>query len=270
MLDIELQQNTSSESMEGEEISMFSQMTMDFRVDSIEPGGLIHMSVRYSNLLFSMLAHGMSLDINSGRNDNQVLSDLIDSIRQATFHLTMTASGELQSLEGMTSLFQSLAFYPARDPNELDVTLKTLDEAYGPNAFRSMFNLFITFYPTVQPIKNWTKDITYYFNTKPVKMVNRYFLTRATEELVIIQGMGMLNSMKGFRESTSWGEVESAVSGTQTYDYQIDRETGWLRQCVSRQRVLIETTIIRSSNLPQGLKIPSYTETVFEVKGKIL
>ena len=79
--------------------------------------------------------------------------------------------------------------------------------------------------------------------------------------------MGMLNSMKEFEETTSMGEVKSAVSGSQTYDFQMDPESGWLRRCVSRQRVMIETTIVKSSYLPARLKIPSYTETVFEVNG---
>ena len=47
----------------------------------------------------------------------------------------------------------------------------------------------------------------------------------------------------------------------------MDIETGWLKQCVSRQRLVIETTIIKDPYLPEGLKIPSFTETLFEVKG---
>ena len=63
------------------------------------------------------------------------------------------------------------------------------------------------------------------------------------------------------------GEVRSVVSGSQTYDFQMDPESGWIKRCVSRQRVMIETTIVKSSYLPEGLKIPSYTETSFEVSG---
>ena len=81
--------------------------------------------------------------------------------------------------------------------------------------------------------------------------------------------MGMLNSMGDFSETVSLGLVKSSVSGSQTYDYQIDPESGWLKKCVSRQRVLIETTVVKSSHLPEGLKIPSYTETVFDVKGSV-
>jgi hypothetical protein len=255
--------------MESEEISMSSHMTLEFRVDSVQPDGAIHATVDYSDLSLSVLAPGLSLDLNSARGSSRLLSDLIDSIQHADFHLVMTPSGELISLTGMSGLFSSLSSYPTGDPRELDVILRTLDEAYGYNAFRSIYSLFVAFYPTVQPIKNWTRDVTYYFNTKPVLMVNRYFLTRTGGELLVIQGLGMLDSKEGNIENTTWGQVESKVSGTQTYDYQVDAATGWLRRCISRQRVLIETTILHGTNLPTGLKIPSYTETVFEVNGTI-
>jgi hypothetical protein len=87
---------------------------------------------------------------------------------------------------------------------------------------------------------------------------------------MIIQGMGMINARQNFREKTDLGEVESAVSGSQTYDFQMDRNSGWMKQCVSRQRILIETTILESRYLPTGLKIPSYTETIFEISGSML
>ena len=269
LLDIDVQQNTRSESVNSEEISMYSRIKLEFRVDSVDASGLIHLSVRYKELLLSMLAPGLDMDINSENGSNPILSNLMDTLQLGHFYISMNKSGELKALEGLTSIFQSMAAYPAKDTNELEVILSTLDEAYGPNAFRSLFNLFVSYYPTVQPISNWTRDITYYFNTKPVQMVNRYSFTRSTEELVIIQGMGMLNSNREFAETISMGEVKSAVSGSQTYDYQADRETGWLKKCVSRQRVLIETTIVKSSYLPEGLRIPSYTETVFEVTGSI-
>ena len=80
----------------------------------------------------------------------------------------------------------------------------------------------------------------------------------------------MISVGKSYREHTDLGEVESTVSGSQTYDFQMDRSSGWLKQCVSRQRVLIETTILDSPYLPKGLKIPSYTETDFEIRGSRL
>jgi hypothetical protein len=214
-----------------------------------------------------MLAPGMGIDINSESGKNPVLSSLLDSLENKWFNISMDESGELNSLKGLNTIFEEIASYPQSDSQQIELTLGTMHEAYGPDAFQSLFNLFMSIYPAVQPIANWTRDHIYYFNTKPVKIENRYYLTKTNGELVTIQGMGMISSIEEFTETIPLGEVTSSVSGTQTYDFHTDATSGWLKKCISRQRLMIETTIIKSDQLPAGLKIPSYTETYFEVKG---
>lgn len=266
-LETDLQQNTHSESIDSEEISFYNLTRIEFSVDSIDRANQIYMSVRYRDLLISMLAPRLDIDISSASGKNRMLTEMVDMLEQSFFHMVMTPRGELVSLEGLDDIFAPLASLPVADTTKQQVILKTLKEAYGPDAFKSLYSLFVWIYPVIHPMTNWTNDITYYFNTKAVKIVNRYYLTKSTDDIVVIQGVGMLNAMKEFYETTGMGEVKSAVSGSQTYDFQMDLETGWLKRCISRQRVMIETTILKSSYLPSGLRIPSYTETVFEVTG---
>ena len=207
------------------------------------------------------------IDINSGSGRDPLLSEMVNNLEKKTFHLVMSSNGELRETEGLDSLFSNLASYPVSDTLEQLVILHTLDEVYGPDSFRSLFNLFFWVYPVIYPMTNWTNDMTYYFNTKPVNMTNRFSLAKTSEEGLVIQGLGVLNAQKEFKETTNMGEVTSSVSGNQTYDFQMDIESGWLKKCVSRQQIKIETTIVKSEYLPAGLKIPSFTETVFEVKG---
>lgn len=266
-LNIDLQQTTRSESMDREEISLYSLTNIELSVDSIDEMNQFHFTVRYNDLLLSMLAPGMNIDINSGTGKDSMLSAMMDALEMEAFYIVIDKTGELRSLEGLDSIFESLSLFPASDTNQHRVIIKTLEEVYGPDSFKSQFSLFVTVYPVLESMTNWTSDILYYFNTKPVWILNRYNLSRTTESSVTIQGLGMLNATKEFKETTNMGEVKSAVSGSQTYDFQMDPESGWIKRCVSRQRILVETTILKSSYLPAGLKIPSYTETVFEVKG---
>jgi hypothetical protein len=266
-LQIDLQQTTRSEAMDRDEISLYSLTNLELKVDSIDMINQFHMTVRYKDLLISMLAPGMNIDINSDSGKDTLLSAMVDALENEEFHIVMDNTGELRLLDGLDHIFKSLSSFPVSDTNQHRVILKTLEEVYGPDSFKSQYSLFVTVYPVLETMTNWTNDILYYFNTKPVWILNRYSLARHTENTLIIQGMGMLNTTKEFEEKTSMGEVRSTVSGSQTYDFQMDPESGWIKKCVSRQRTLIETTIVKSSYLPTGLKIPSYTETVFEVKG---
>jgi hypothetical protein len=267
MLEIDLQQETHSETMDSEEISFYSLTEMIFRVDSTDAFNNYCLSVQYKDLMISMLAPQLDVDISSGSGKNRMLTQMVDLLEEQPFYLIMSPVGELKELNGLDALFLSLEAQPTADTAEQKVILNTLNEAYGPDAFRSLFNLFMWIYPVISPMNNWTNDITYYFNTKPVRVANRYFLSKTTDEFLVIQGLGVLNASKEFLETTSMGEVKSSVSGNQTYDFQVDRESGWLRRCVSRQRVMVETTILKSEYFPPGLKIPSYAETMFEVKG---
>jgi len=267
LLEIDLQQSTHSESMDREEISFYTLTKLVFTVDSTDAAKDYHMRVQYQDLLLSMLAPQLNMDISSSSGKSPLLTRTMELLEKESFHLSMSPAGELKNLEGLERFFKTLEPESGADSLEQEVVLNTLNEAFGPLAFSSLFKVFLWIYPVISPMNNWTNDITYYFNTKPVDLVNRYALSKASDELLVIQGLGMLNASKEFLETTSMGEVKSTVSGSQTYDFQVDRTSGWPIRCVSRQRVLIETTILESNYFPTGLKIPSYTETVFEVKG---
>ena len=270
MLEIDIQQNTRSESLRSDEISLYSLIRIHFRVDSAGPGGFIFMTASYHDLLLSMLAPSLQIDINSAQGKDTLLSAMVCELEDRPFRVVMDRAGDLQSLDGIRELFRFPVLSAGRDSLETGVIINTLYEVYGPDAFASLFGLFVSIYPVVQPIRNWTRELTYYFNTKPVRISNRYFLSRVTGERVIIQGLGMLESDSAYTEKSGRSEVTSTVSGSQTYDIQADRRTGWPAEALSRQRILIESTVVRDPVLPQGLKIPSYTETVFEIKGSTL
>lgn len=267
VLDVEIQQRTSSESVQTEEISLSSHSLLEFQVDSVMPGETYHMTVRYRDLRLSMIAPGLDIAFNSEDRSSPTLTAMLDSLESGNFQIAVNSQGELTSVGGLDPVFISLSSTPEEEYSEHQVVLQTLEEVYGPDSFRSLAGLFLTVYPVLPSMTNWTRDVIYFFNTRPVQMSSSYSFARSTESFHVIQGLGMLNSSTGFEEETGLGRVESTVSGSQTFDFQMDRNTGWLKRCVSRQRVVIQTTILSSETLPEGLKIPSYTETLFEVSG---
>ncbi len=265
-LRFELQQETESESIYSDQISLSSRASLLFMVDSITSEDICHMTVNYGDLMLSLLAPGMGLEISSESGRNPKLTAMVDSLEFQPFRLSINHRGQLLYIEGLEELFRSLSADREEQPEE-QVIRETLSEAFGVNAVKSLLGLFVNIYPVLPSMTNWTNDVTYYFNTRPVGMVNRYTLARQNTDRTIIQGLGMLQSDSAFLETTRMGKVSSLVSGSQTYDIKVDTRTGWPLECLSRQRLLVETTILDSGSLPAGLKIPSYTETLFEVTG---
>jgi hypothetical protein len=92
-----------------EEISFYTlTKTEYFRVDSVDSSqGNYHMRVQYQDLLLSMLAPQLKIDISSsiGKKSLALHGWWILFERENVFHLSMSPSGELKSLEGMEDSF---------------------------------------------------------------------------------------------------------------------------------------------------------------------
>jgi hypothetical protein len=267
---ISVQQNTFSEAYNsGSEISLDQKMTLHFDILSKLDDETYSALVSYDNLFLSMLAPSMNIDINTGTGRNKILESLIDSLESQSFRIHLNRNGSIIMLDDINSFFFRMYDHILSTEEEQDVTIKTLREAYGQNAFSSIANTFINLYPSDHGTSEWEKSFDYYFNTKPVRMTNRFLLVKQTKEKNTIQGMGMIETTGEIVETSGNSTFRSSASGSQTFDLHTDPSSGWLKYGVSRQRILIKTTIIKDSFLPEGLEIPSYAETVFNVEGKM-
>ena len=269
-LDISVQQNTFSENSTREnEVSLDLKMIIHFDIISQTGHDTYIAEARYDNIFLSMFAPAMKIDLNSKAGKNSMLGAMIDSLEKKSFKIQLNGDGSFIMYGDINKFFYDMYDFDISGEEERDVIIKTLKEAFGNNAFQSICNIFINIYPSLPGMKHWEKEFTYYFNTKPVKMINRFFLMKQTDNQLTIQGLGMISAEEYFMESRNNTTYSSSATGSQTYDLLIDPETGWLKSAASRQRILIKTTIIKDSQLPSGLAIPSYTETTFNIKGKI-
>ncbi|MEZ5070487.1 MAG: DUF6263 family protein [Bacteroidales bacterium] len=270
VLEVEMNQQSHAESYIREEVNLTSQLVLHFRVDSVPEPDRICMQSWYEEVRLSMLAPGLGIDLSSEDQNETALHMLANALEGKTFQLCMKKDGSLLGMEGLADHFRQLSRLPYPDTTELAVAFRTLEESYGPDSYTSLFGLFVSLYPSLGFQTHWTRDMTYHFNSKAVLLNNSYQLSSVSEERWISQGIGLFNAHNAFREITSIGEVEAVITGSQTYDFLMDPATGWLQKCNARQRTLVETTVIKGKGLPTGLKIPSYTETLFEVRGKKL
>ncbi|MBN1132330.1 MAG: hypothetical protein JXR52_09000 [Bacteroidales bacterium] len=265
-LEISVRQNTHSENYYSRsDLRLDLNMTLHFDIVSASDSGGYHVEASYDNLFLSMLAPDMSIDINSGKDN--LLNILIDSLEQKPFRMYLNRDGSFILMDSI-SAFLNTFYHLELSGEELDVIIKTLKEAFGTDAFNSLCNLFINIHPTAESGTGWEKQFTYFFNTRPVKMINRFFPVKQTNQLRILQGIGMIITEKEIIGSSEQSTVSTTASGSQTYDLQIDPVTGWLKSGNSRQRILVKTKILEDSRLPSGLEIPSYVETLFTLTGQ--
>ena len=88
--------------------------------------------------------------------------------------------------------------------------------------------------------------------------MQRNYISGPVIEQTVLGIRGILEETQRDIEVAFMNE-ENTLSVSLTVKYSLEKEA-----------VKIETTILKSSYLPGGLKIPSYTETAFEVNGSKL
>jgi len=81
-----------------------------------------------------------------------------------------------------------------------------------------------------------------------------------------VQGLGMINANDDEMEFDG-GTVTTSLTGKQTYHYLFDNQTGWLIEGNSRQKIYLLSVFHGNKSLPEGLEIPSLTETEFQFSG---
>lgn len=268
-LELNLQQNTFGEGQEGARITLSTRTGLWVRVDSVRQRSYL-LTASYCDLELSMSSGSLGIDISSQEDPKSMLSSMISKLEEGTFILEIASNGRILGIHGLAALLDSIhASDPGNTQEEL-VVRETLREAFGKESLTGHLSLFLGFYPTFPEMRKWTTDQTCYFNTRPVVVNNSLQLGKINENSMVIQGLGMLRSNEAYVENGDMGKVESVAQGSQTYDLTVDRQSGWPLKGLSRQRVRIETTIIESSMLPPGLKIPSYTESLYEIEGRVV
>ncbi|MFZ5941194.1 MAG: DUF6263 family protein [Bacteroidota bacterium] len=237
-----------------------------FRVDSTDLEGNYMISVHFSHLALSMVAPLLNISLNPGTTSGKTLQNYLDYMENKYWQIRMAPSGKILEISGLKGLFNNMYSLPASEPGEQEVIIKTLSEAFGEEAMYSFSNMVLNIYPDVPATYRWETVNTHYINTRPVTLSNNWYFSINKSGQRLIQGLGLIFSDYSDTIVQNGISVCSAVKGNQTYDYIADPETGWLLSGNSRQRIVVTNLILNNPSFPQGLEVPSYTETLYILK----
>ena len=276
-LNISIQQNTFSENYDqGNNISLDLKMTLHFNIVSQLNNDVYYAMVKYDNLFFSMLAPTLKIDINSESGNNAILRLMIDSLEAKSFRIQLGRDGSMVMFGNINAFFYNMYDLDISSEEEQDVIIKTLREAFGNNAFTSIYNLFVNFHPAIDSTRNWEKDYTYYFNTKPVNMVSRFFLIKQTEVQNTVQGIGMISTDEqvleviGSEVKKRKDSIESYVSGGREDLAQIERsEIEVLANYLPEQMTDEELEKVVEETISQMGNNPNFGAVMGSVMGKV-
>lgn len=219
----------------------------------------------YDNLELSLFSSDMDITISSETRGISLIMKYIDMLENKSFSGILSYTGELLSISGLDE--QISLFYQVEEKkrNEQDIIIKTMKEAFGEDAFRGFINLTLNVY-CQNHASRCQKEVFYSFNAKPVSLKNTFYMQPGKDAKIRIQGIG---SIMASEEKIEFGDgyVTTRLNGNQTFDHLYDAKSGWLLEGNSKQKIYLVSVFHGNNDLPEGLEIPSITETQFSFYG---
>ncbi len=259
-------QNTETENGEIKgNVSLDIQSTIEFEVAGIDQDGDYFLDCKYSHLVLSFFSPQEDMSISSQSNAFIPLRDSLEKLEDKTFSVVMSKFGEFLWIGKLDSTINSFYTDAAYDPVKHELILKTIMEAFGEEALASLANISMYVYAEV-PTEKYVHDTEISFNAKAVAITNNLYYMGSKDDKLRVQGIGMIHETQ---DSLQIGEMSivTVMQGTQTYDYLFNGISGWMIEGVSKQKIHSLSIIWGHEELPNGLKIPSLTESEFQFRG---
>lgn len=234
-------------------------------IDKIDSTGYT-IECQYEDLSLSLFSPDMNIALSSENKSFSLILKYLKLLEEHKFGATLSTLGEISNITDLDEYI--LSFYNSSEKsfNEQDIIIKTVIEAFGEDAFNGFVNLTLNVYCD-SPDNRCSKDVVYSFNAKPILLQNSFFMqiTKVGERR--IQGIGMIEANEEEIEFEG-GTISTSLNGKQTYDYLFDNQAGWLIEGHSKQKIYLLSVFHGNKNLPEGLEIPSLTETEFQFSGE--
>lgn len=238
---------------------------VEFKVASIHRCGNYHLECRYRDLSLSFYSPRSDLYISSDNRAFSKIKTYLNELERHPFGLVISAYGEIIKPAPLDSIIHSVFVEERPDTTHHALIIKTVREAFGDNALTSLVNIAMNVYSDTLAGNN-IKYSTIAFNAKPMKVRNRFYYVPVDEKLLRVQGVGVIEETVDNYERKN-RSIVTTMHGQQTYDLVFNRETGWITRGISKQRIHSLSTIRGHAEFPDGLKIPSYTETEYVILG---
>jgi hypothetical protein len=123
-------------------------------------------------------------------------------------------------------------------------------------------------YPTPAEAEQGIETLLF-FNAREIPLRENFYIQSAGDQMKRIQGIGVIPEQT---DTIHWNGVDvySRLKGNQTYDFLVYGSSGWVKEGISKQKIHSVSEISGHKNLPDGLKIPSYTVTDYTFSGGVM
>lgn len=249
-------------------ISLDISNTLELDVISVTAAGNYVLDCRYTMLELDFFAPQSDIAISSSSSAFGPIKTYLDALKGSPFTVLMSRYGEFLEVMDLDSTINALSAEPAQETGAGErgtIIKKTIGNAFGAAALKSMANTALHFYDDTA-VSKCIKKTEVMFNGRPIEITNNLYYNKIQDHSLRVQGVGVISETTTRIELNALMLVTS-LKGNQTYDFLCDLQTGWPKEGMSKQKIHALSGIRDHDELPEGLKIPSVTETEFSFTG---
>jgi len=262
----ELHQDTETENMElAGNVSLDIRFRLEMEVTGVDPGKSYNMSCSYSGLELNFFSPGSGYTISSRSGEFTPIKAYLQLLEELEFSIQMSATGEILQVNDLDSSIMATSYSGENNIAGNEPIRKTIMEAFGSEALKSLSAILLDICHNNNGSR-CTRNNTIYFNARPVEINNTLYSRKSGEDQVRVQGVGVISETT-MKINLEKGSLVIMMKGSQTYDYLTDRETGWIISGVSKQKIHSISRLEGHESLPDGLKVPSYTNSEYDFRG---
>jgi len=259
-------QNTETENNEfSGNVSLDLRFTLLIEVKKITAEGNYLFSCRYKDLALGFFAPQSEISINSQSNEFLPFKEYLLKLEKNPFEMLFSRYGEILNIWKLDSTINTFYFDKSKDAKKHQLIIKTIKEGFGEASLKGVSNICLHVY-SVEQTKSVTMESSILFNAKTIDIQNKFYYMPLTDGNMRIQGIGMIpeniDSLKNNRMS-----MKTIMKGNQTYDLLFAKDMGWIIDGISKQKIQSISILEGHPDLPDGLQIPSFTDTEYRFSG---
>lgn len=262
----EMIQNTETDNNEFRgNVSLDLNFTLQIEVKDITPEGDYYLFCKYKDLGLGFFAPQSDISISSQSNEFIPLKRYLSKLEKNPFNMLFSRYGEILDIWKLDSIINTFFLDVSDDAKRHNLIIKTIKEGFGEASLKGISNICLHVY-SPENAESLTRESTIIFNAKTIDINNKLYYLPLKDGNIRIQGLGVIPENIDSLQNNIMS-IKTRLKGNQTYDLLYANENGWLIDGISKQKIQSLSILEGHPELPDGLKIPSYTETEYRFTG---
>ena len=218
------------------------------------------MEIRYQRIDMKVESGGQSVDFNSDGKEKSMFANLMASIVNKPFTITLNKRGKVRSIKNIENLYSTMFdSIPNLSEGQKAQAKNQMQQAFGAENFKgNIESAFAVFPPTKVAKSDKWAVVTNMEMMVPAQETFAYVLQDVTDNAYQIHGDGVIQLAPGadFKEMNGVPMKFINLAGTSTAELKLDKKTGWIAEAKISKQIKGSVQVKDNPKVPGGMTFP--------------